>query len=125
MKILVVDDDGLFRAMTKLVLEQAGYQVTLTSDGDEAIREAQKNEFDLLITDIFMPNKDGMDVIQKLKAARPTIRIIAMSASGAAEFTSFKVARSLGATGSLQKPFSPEQLLATVKEVTLSERNKG
>jgi len=125
MKVLLVDDDELFRVMISVTLKAAGYQVTVASNGDEAIKEARLDDYDLIITDIFMPNKDGMEVIQKIKAMRPAIKIIAMSSSGSAEFTSFKIARSLGSNGSLQKPFSPAELLAKVKEVTVNKGKAG
>ena len=125
MKILLVDDDEMFRGLASKTLAKASYQVTVASNGEEAIKKAGgEDDFDLLITDMFMPNKDGMAVIQRIKALRPSIKIIVVSSSGAAEYTSFKIAETLGANGSLQKPFTPAQLLEKVREVTVDEEKK-
>jgi CheY-like chemotaxis protein len=122
MKILLVDDDELFRGLASKALEKAQHQITVASNGDEAIKAVQNgDEFDLVITDMFMPNKDGMEVIRQIKALRPSVKLIVVSSSGAAEYSSFKIAETIGANGSLQKPFTPAQLLEKVREVTVDE----
>jgi CheY-like chemotaxis protein len=119
MKILLVDDDAFLRALTCKALEKAGYEVTVAVDGGEAVKKATEDNFDLLITDIFMPVKEGLEVIQEIRAMHPAIKIIAISLDGPTGFSTFlKMAIVFGAQGCLEKPFSPEQLLAKVAEVT-------
>lgn len=120
MKLLLVDDDMFLRELTSKALKKAGYEVTLASDGGEAIKKAREEDFDLVITDILMPEKDGMDVIQEIKVMRPSIKIIAISSSGIAGHSSLlKIAEAHGSDGSLQKPFTPEQLINKISEVVL------
>jgi len=116
MKILVVEDDGLFREAIKAALLRNGHDVVLAGDGDEAVQIAFSEKFDLVITDIFMPGKEGPETIQEIREMYPEIKIIAISSDGLAGRSSFlKIAEAMGANTTLQKPFTPAQLLEKVK----------
>ena len=120
-KILVVDDNNKFREMTSLVLRKAGHIVTVATNGNEATRLVQDNTFDLVITDLVMPEKDGIETIMELRRKIPALKIIAMSGGGLVAPENYLViARQLGTAQTLAKPFSRDELLAAVDRV-LSE----
>ena len=81
-RILVVDDDPSIRRTLELLLSRAGYQVTQARDGTEAVRLWREHGGDLVITDLHMPEKDGIQTIIELLSHSPTARIIAMSGGG-------------------------------------------
>jgi len=116
-KILAVDDSASMRQMVSFTLKGAGHDVKEACDGVEALRVAQANTFDLVLTDINMPNMDGVSLIKELRAL-PAYKFIPMltltTESGAEKKMEGKRA---GATGWIVKPFSPDQLLATIKKV--------
>lgn len=114
MKILLVDDDKLFSRMMSTTLSALG-QVSVATDGGEALDKLCHDDYDLMITDIFMPNKEGIEVIRQTKSIHPNIKIIAISSGGSFQYPSFlKMAESFGADASLKKPFSPQELLETI-----------
>ncbi|MDB5491836.1 MAG: response regulator, partial [Micavibrio sp.] len=115
---LLVDDDAFFREVTITALKGAGYGVIAVSDGREVVKKIQDDGFDLVITDIFMPYKDGIEVIQEIRAIHPTIKIITISSDRPTGYRSFlDVAKILGSNGSLEKPFNHEQLLSKINDV--------
>lgn len=119
MKILVVEDDKLVHEMLDSILSQQGHIIDSAYNGDEAMTKIKNDKFDLLITDILMPEKEGIEVIQEVKELDPLLKIIAISSGGHAGFTSFlRIAETFGADASLEKPFTAEQLLNKVTEVT-------
>ncbi|HEY9014898.1 MAG TPA: response regulator, partial [Gemmatimonadales bacterium] len=81
-RIMVVDDDAAIRRTLSLMLERAGFEVVLASDGAEAIRLWRERRGDLVITDLHMPRKDGIETIVELLYHSPDVRIIAMSGGG-------------------------------------------
>jgi DNA-binding response OmpR family regulator len=116
--VLVVDDDAGMRSIVERILLRDGHTVSIAVDGVQALRLLESTEFDLLITDLVMPDIEGMQILRVLrkKAVRP--RIIAMSGGGrgsAAEYLT--VAASLGADATLAKPFTPEALIQVVHKV--------
>ena len=118
MKILLIEDDALFRGLISAALTNHGYKIVTAVDGEDAFQRILSESFDLVITDLFMPNKEGFEVIQELRARHPDVKIIAISSDGLAGFSSFlKMAQAFGANDSLQKPFSPEQLIEKIEEV--------
>jgi DNA-binding response OmpR family regulator len=117
-KILLVDDDDNFRAMLGRVLGDAGHIVTTAVNGNEALRLVQDNAFDLVITDLIMPEKEGIETIVELRRKIPGLKIIAMSGGGFnAPETYLNLARKLGAAQTLAKPFPGTELLAAVAGV--------
>jgi DNA-binding response OmpR family regulator len=120
-RILLVDDNVELLALAAQHLRNAEHVVATAGDGNDAMRLAQKNAFDLVITDIVMPDKEGLETIMELHRKKPTLKIIAMSGGGyVAPEDYLSMARSFGASQTLAKPFSGEELLAVVESV-LSE----
>ena len=113
--ILVVDDDAGIRALLRYLLEAAGYQVFEAAEGGEALIQAETHRVDLVITDLIMPGKEGIETIGLLHNQQPNLKIIAMS--GAMESAFLAAAGHLGAQATLAKPFTKEQLLQTVHRV--------
>ena len=115
-RILLVDDDDLSRGAVHRMLERAGYVVWSTSQGSQAVDRYQTDPVDLVITDLIMPDKDGLELIQELRKADPKVRILAISGGGrvgADEYLS--VARKFGALEVLSKPFSGQELKQAVE----------
>jgi two-component system chemotaxis response regulator CheY len=115
-RILVVDDDKEVLNFVSSVLKNAGYEVIEARDGDEALKFIRAGGIDLLITDLMMPETDGLELLTQLRSRR-TLKIIAMSGGGVTRQNNLKTARLLGAAYTLAKPFSGEDLLAAVREV--------
>jgi DNA-binding response OmpR family regulator len=119
MKILLVDDDELFRGALSSSLSRHGYETLIAVDGMDALEKVQHDTFDLVITDIFMPEKEGIEIIQEIRDIHPGMKIIAISSGGNVGHTSFlKIAEAMGANTSLQKPFSPESLVEKIQSLT-------
>ncbi len=116
-KILTADDSASMRQMISFTLKGAGYDVVEAVDGQDAFNKAQKEKADLVITDVNMPNLDGIGLVKQLRTL-PNYKFIPIllltTESGAGKKAEGKAA---GATGWLVKPFNPDQLLATVKKV--------
>lgn len=115
--VLAVDDSASMRQMVSFTLKGAGYDVVEAKDGVEALSLAKKGKFNLVITDVNMPNMDGISLIKELRAL-PDYKFIPMlmltTESGMDKKSEGK---SAGATGWIVKPFNPDQLLATIKRV--------
>ena len=117
-RILVIDDDELVRATVKAALELAEHEVVVASDGQQGIASYQGGKFDLVVTDIIMPEKEGIETILELRQHNPAVKIIAISGGGRTSNEIFlDVAKKFGAVDVLAKPFTPKQLLASVKKV--------
>jgi DNA-binding NtrC family response regulator len=117
-KILVIDDDDQIREMIRVVLEDEGYTVYLSSDGDEVTEMYKDDPVDLIITDIIMPEKDGMEIISQFRKEHPNVKIIAISGGGKIKAESYLVAaESLGALKTLSKPFDIMELVDIVKSL--------
>jgi len=117
-KILVIEDEDSFRNVLVKMLTKAGYEVRQAGDGNQALTVCEEFKPDLVLTDIIMPDKEGLETIQELMDVSPGIRIIAMSGGGRFGPDSYlPLAEKLGAKATLQKPFMREDLLDTVKSV--------
>jgi len=115
-RILVIDDEELVRYSLKRVLEGAGFDVTEAGDGDQGLKAVEAQSFDLVITDIIMPNKEGIETVIDLKRLRPDLKVVAMSGGGRTRNLDYlNVAREFGADEVLAKPFSEDELLAVVR----------
>jgi DNA-binding response OmpR family regulator len=113
--ILVVDDEPLLRRTLRTILERAGHVVDEAGDGNQALRAFAAERPDLVITDIVMPDREGIETIAQLRGENPGVPIIAMSGGGSAGSTLFlELARQLGATRTLNKPIRQAELLAAV-----------
>lgn len=116
--ILVIDDDKLMRLALARILISSGFNVVQAADGDEGLQLYRSQEFDLVITDLIMPDKEGIQIIRELRKENSKIRIIAMSAGGRGGATDYlKWARLMGAKQCLSKPIKRDDLLAAVQAV--------
>ncbi|MGD2098831.1 MAG: response regulator [Desulfobacterales bacterium] len=116
-RILIIDDETQIRSMLRLMLERVGYEVVEAADGMEGIRQYRDNPADLIITDLIMPNKDGIGMIIELKKEFPQVKIIAMSGGGVNRPEGYlDGAKKLGATRTLTKPIDRDEMLNAVKE---------
>mgnify|MGYP001766746739 CR=1 FL=1 len=116
--ILVIDDDKLMRLALAKILAASGYNVAQAANGDEGLRLYRSHRFDLVITDLIMPDKEGIQIIRELRKEDSGIRIIAMSAGGRGGATDYlKWARLMGAKQCLRKPIKREELLSAVTAV--------
>lgn len=115
--VLAVDDSASMRQMVAFTLKGAGFDVIEASDGVEALKLAKSQSVNLVLTDVNMPNMDGITLIRELRSL-PTYKFTPMlmltTESGSDKKGEGKAA---GATGWIVKPFNPDQLLATVKKV--------
>ena len=114
-KILVIDDDSAVRDTLVQVLEDGGYEVASAEDGKRGIASFRRDPPDLVITDIIMPEMEGIQTITELRRIRPNAKIIALSGGGRIGNTDFlSVARYLGAMDVIAKPFDLDDLLSRV-----------
>jgi len=119
-RILVADDESAVRSFLKAALERAGYQVLAASDGKQAFQQAMAAEVDLVVTDLVMPEQEGIETIRALRREAPEVGIIAISGAFGGRF--LNAAQKLGADAVLAKPVSAELLLSKVAEVLFSRR---
>jgi hypothetical protein len=119
-RIVVADDEAGVRSFLRTVLEDGGYEVIEAANGKEALEEARAGGVDLVITDLVMPEQEGLETIRALRKDAASIGIIAISGAFGGRF--LEMARMLGAHAVLSKPFSSELLLAKVAEVLKSGR---
>ena len=118
-RILIIDDEELIRETIRMKLEQNGHEVTEASNGAEGLRALAEGQIDLVVTDIIMPDQEGIETIRKIRQRDARIGIIAISGGGRGRGLQFlDIAQKLGANASLPKPFTGSQLLAVV-EATL------
>jgi DNA-binding response OmpR family regulator len=114
--ILVIEDDANLRLVLEQMLTTAGYNVRTAVDGKQGATLCRATPPDLVITDIYMPNRDGLEVIMDLRQHCPKTRIIAISGQITTK-NMLPAASTLGAARTLAKPFQPQELLAAVEEV--------
>ncbi len=115
-RILVIDDEPLIRSMLKKMLERQGYLVILASDGSEGVKLFKRDPTDLIITDIIMPEKEGLEIIQEIRIESLEVPIFAISGGGRnspAEY--LDLAKLLGANEIFNKPFNKNEFLGAVK----------
>jgi CheY-like chemotaxis protein len=124
MRILVVDDDAAVRDSIAMLLDGVGFQVDQADHGASGMRLLRANEPDLVITDILMPHKEGIETIREIRAVLPQTPIIAISGDAEPGADYLKMAQSFGASAILAKPFDPTVLLELVNRL-LSARDAG
>jgi CheY-like chemotaxis protein len=122
MKILVIDDDHLVRYAISKILQRNGYDVVTAADGKRAMALLRVELPDVVITDIIMPEQEGIETIEKLRHEYPQIKIIAISGGGRIRNVDFlEMARSFGADDVIAKPFEAEELLRRLRRLTTTE----
>lgn len=117
-RILLAEDDVTVSGLITNLLNRHGFYVVHAKDGEEALAIINEQSFDILITDIFMPKVEGIELIEAMSALAPQTRILAISSSGRAGFCDFlTLAETVGADYKLKKPFSPIELLSIIQEM--------
>jgi len=115
--ILIIDDEESIRTSLGLMFKREGFNVLTADDGKKGMALFNKNQVDLVITDIVMPEKEGIETILELKKLLPDIPIIAISGGGRLAPDGYlKTAEQLGANYTFKKPFEQDDLLSTVYE---------
>jgi len=114
-KILVIDDDAIVRETVAQVLEVSGHKVLSAEDGRRGVAAFHSELPDLVITDIIMPEQEGIQTITEIRRIAPGAKIIAISGGGRIGNVDFlKMARHLGASDVIAKPFDPDELASRV-----------
>jgi DNA-binding response OmpR family regulator len=118
-RILIAEDNEDMRAFIKVALEQAGYEVELAPDGRRALSLQRERGADLLITDLFMPERDGFETIDCFRREFPGVKIIAMSGGGelSKKHDYLSTAGLLGVDAMLRKPFDLDELLGAIRSL--------
>lgn len=115
--ILVIDDDAAMRRLILRVLGSRGHTLLEAENGNDGIAQLQDGRPDLIITDILMPQKEGIETIREVIGRAPGIKIIAISGGGAQNLMFLDAAKAFGAHAALAKPFRPDELIETVDRV--------
>ena len=118
-RILVIDDDEQVRLLLRQMLELEGYSVTEAADGRVGMASWREEPADLLLTDILMPEQDGIETIREVRQGWPDAKIIAFTGGGKKGMNFLPTAQKLGAQRTLEKPLDRQTLLAAVREVLL------
>jgi len=122
--VLIVEDDKELREMLKISLIRRKFTVLEAANGKDAIIHFKPSITDLVVTDLIMPEEDGLKVIMKLRELKPSIRIIAISGGGKAGPGSYlNLAKALGADAIYSKPFSINDLIAKIEELLNNEQH--
>jgi DNA-binding NtrC family response regulator len=122
LSILVADDEDSIRSLLEHFLTAAGHRVVIVASAREACEEMATETFDLAITDVLMPDGDGLDLITQLRKKQPNARILAMSGGGRyLEGSDYlKLAKGLGAHNAMMKPFTWQQLQTAIEAALAS-----
>lgn len=117
-RILIIDDDHHILLMLKKMLERAGFEVELASNGNKGLELLKRMHVDLVITDIIMPEKEGLETIREMKRLLFDLKIIAMSGGGRISPENYLgTAKVFGASRVLEKPFTQKQLVSAVQDL--------
>jgi CheY-like chemotaxis protein len=117
-RILIIDDELVIRDLVVDILEREGYETVAATDGNEGIRIYRENPADLIITDLIMPKKEGIETIMELHRDFQNVKVIAMSGGGMNDPDLYlQIAKTIGAVKTLAKPLDRKELLEAVKEL--------
>lgn len=118
MKALIIEDEPAMRRLLAELLRQAGYEVCEAPDGRAGLQQFTQFEPDLVITDIIMPNEEGIATIRNIRAQNPDVKILAISGGGRVGNVDFlPIARQYGATATLAKPFRRQEFLDLIRKL--------
>ena len=121
-KVLVIDDDAAVRRMARRILAADGHEVIEAADGRDGILRFAAERPEIVVTDIIMPGKEGIETIKELRLAAPALWIVAMSGGGVTQTLKYlDFAKTFGADRTLAKPFRADELLAAVAAGGLSQ----
>lgn len=115
-KILIIEDDLLISSLVQFRLKKEGYDTHLVSDGNEGIKAIDELQLDLIITDVMMPFRSGIEIIHHAKQSKPDLPIIVLSSLGEEEQVVLE-AFNLGVADFIPKPFNPNELAIRVKRI--------
>ena len=117
-RILIIDDEAMIRDLFVNILEREGHETITASDGKDGVKIHRENPADLIITDLIMPEKEGIETIMELRRDFLDVKIIAMSGGGKIDpETYLQIAKTMGAIEIITKPFDIRELLKTVQEL--------
>jgi DNA-binding response OmpR family regulator len=117
-RVLLVDDNEDLRTTVQLLLQADGFDVAVAADGQAALAQHRARPADVVITDLFMPDKDGIETIVELRRLYPQVKIVAISGWTSMQGSNYlQVAREIGAAATLQKPFDPAELSRVVRDL--------
>jgi DNA-binding NtrC family response regulator len=124
-RVLVIEDDDLLRSMLSNALSRAGWTVTEARDGSEGWASYNHSPVDILITDILMPGKEGLETIREFHARCPNVKIIAMSGGGKElNLDVLDIAKRFGAAVTVEKPFDLDKMLDLAKGLVPGSENQ-
>jgi DNA-binding response OmpR family regulator len=115
-RILVIDDDATIRTVIDRVLTRAGYEVVLAVNGEQGLEQHRTKPVNLIITDLFMPDREGLETIIELRRDFPTMPVVAISGEKSTSGNMLTAAAKLGADKVLEKPFDSKTLLSAVQD---------
>jgi CheY-like chemotaxis protein len=123
-RILVIDDNDLIRTTVAAMLKTGGHDVALAVDGDDGVLQFREQPFDLVLCDVFMPNKEGLETVREIRQLSAATPIISMTGSvapvpgsgGQLDPDFLRMASAFGATRTIAKPFKTAELLALIQE---------
>ena len=115
--IMTVDDSASVRQMISFTLKQAGYGVVEAVDGQDALSKAPGQQIDMVITDLNMPNMDGIELIRQLRSTKAFKYVPIIMLTTESQASKKQEGKAAGATGWIVKPFKPDQLLAVAQKV--------
>ncbi len=121
-KILVIDDEEIVRISCKKCLTPEGYNVSVAATGVEGMKLAKEDHYDLILTDLKMPDMDGIEFLVKMKEIQHEAKIIMITGYSTVEHS--EAAMRLGACNYIEKPFTPDTLIAAVREALLPRSAK-
>jgi len=117
-RILIIEDDEAYQKMLYTVLTEAGFSVSATSDGEKGCSLFREESFDLVITDIFMPEKEGFETIMEIRELSADVKIIAISGGGQFDaMDMLPMSKELGADEVMEKPIAVKQLLQLIEQL--------
>jgi CheY-like chemotaxis protein len=116
-KVLVIEDNDAVRRTVCSILRAGGYETAEAENGKEGMAKLARGDISLVITDIVMPDQDGIETIQRIRDLDATIPVIAMSGSGTEDFSPLHDAKLMGADRIIGKPFQVEEILSTVRDL--------
>ncbi len=117
-KILIIDDEPHILLMLKKMLERVGYEIEIATNGIEGIKLFKESGSDLVITDIIMPEKEGLETIREMRRIKSDLKIIAMSGGGKVSADNYlQIARIFGAAKSIAKPFTQKEMVSAVQSL--------
>jgi len=123
-KILIIDDEPNILLMLKKMLEKSGFEIDLAPNGLEGIRLFKESNADLVITDIIMPEKEGLETIRDMRQIKPDLKIIAMSGGGKVSAENYLgAAKIFGAAKLVAKPFTRSEMISAVEELLGKSQN--